>query len=263
MALYILQSIFICGIAHHGYFFTGSLNPFLVFPPLLQPNGTACTPDVGINSPEGNGIALYNILPEGVFTADQLLTVGPVRTALSYLTNNATYDLVFFAKGPASQVCTTGVNSTQPICILSSHLGCDGMLHITDGILLPSGSPRGAPATSKTQYDIPVDQLTSRTPNIRTCNVTLLQALLSSPDLSIIARAMQILVNESSFLNHVFNSSESEATFFAVTDKGNVRQWASKLIENRMYFGSLFFNLKKQLLLFEYLNSDIDKFPSF
>jgi len=167
-----------------------------------------------------NAVALYNILPQGAFTADQLLAMRTVPTALAYLTGNSTYSLSFFLDAQ-NRVCINTPSGQPPVCIVASHVGCDGILHETLGLLLPTPSVYGLDVNA-TIYDIPADQLTAP-PAV--CNTTLIEAMEAAPDLTLATN----FAKGSPTMMQLFNSTQTEVTYFAVTDDGYqkvVGEWA-------------------------------------
>jgi len=128
--------------------------------------------------------------------------------------NDMNYTLSFYL-GDADQVCMYPIGGQHPSCILASYLGCDGIIHVTDALLMPGFPPNPLPQISgKTIYSIPAQDLGSA-PNT-TCNATLWEAMSAASDLTVVADS----VKNNPELLQVFNSSGTAVTYFAVADQG-------------------------------------------
>jgi hypothetical protein len=75
-------------------------------PPLPQADGSSCTPMV-VLSYVANGVALYNQLPQGAFTQDELVQLESLPTALDFLLpeDNGRWNLTFFRDLFVEKVC--------------------------------------------------------------------------------------------------------------------------------------------------------------
>jgi hypothetical protein len=198
----------------------------------MQPNGTLCAPAF-VSTPQANAFALYNQLPQGAFTAEQLLAAGDVPTALSFATGNDTYNLHFY-RGRGGEVCINTSAPTNNPCITKSYFGCDGIMHVTGVFLLPSvGSTLAAdvPGTLKTMYDFSSAELEPFQVNT-TCSDSLIQALNRAPDAAWWASIPAAVTTPD--LESAFQSSNTSITLFAESDaayynflSNNSGEWGS------------------------------------
>lgn len=198
----------------------GSLSLNLILQPTM-PNGTLCqgTPT---DSEASNAVALYNQLPQGPFTADQLLVVGPISTALTYVlgTPDQEYKLQFYANSDG-KVCTDS-GLFPKVCITASYQACDGLMHVIDQFLVPpDGDGPDRAETVQTMYDISIAELVvpeviDSEKSTETCTMTLKEAISAIPELSLTAATLNTLTNED--LNALFNSNDLAITYLASTD---------------------------------------------
>ncbi len=186
---------------------------------LTTPNGTACAP-AWISSPQSNAVALMNQLPQGGYSADQLLALGSAPTGLSLAFNDSAYDLDF-RLAPDGRVCadprTPGGTS---ICITDSFFMCDGVIHATDEVLLPSEDPAKMPGTLATMYDLPHAQLEAAAAAAappRNCSGSLLDVLDTAPDLRL--AAAQVRAADDPALLAALDDPATSATLFVATDE--------------------------------------------
>jgi hypothetical protein len=182
-------------------------------------SGTACQ-GIPAATLQANAVALYNQLPEGAFTADQLLKAGTVKTALSYFEGNEEMPWTLsFYEGPDNKVCTDS-GAFKNVCIMFSLQGCDGLMHVTDTFLAPpSQSPDyiNYVASEKLMYDIPLEDLevppavSIKNPELQ-CSQTLLQAIEQDPELVVAAGLLKAFGNDS--LIQTLNRSDIAVTIF-------------------------------------------------
>jgi hypothetical protein len=181
---------------------------------LTAADGTVCASRAASGSPIGNALKLYSQLPQGAFSADHLLQLGTVQTALGYLQapDASTYALTFF-EDTDGRVCTD--SGVFRVCIVESYKGCNGWVHVADGILVPN-TP--AKPTQETLYDVPSVALEPWNEAILQpkCTKTLLQAVNDNPLLSW-NKNMAIFDQETL---KALNDSSTSLTMLAVTKSG-------------------------------------------
>jgi hypothetical protein len=171
---------------------------------------------VDISTPTANAVALYNLLPQGAFTADQLLEFGTLRTALAVLAKDDAYNMTF-REDEAGRVCMSGSRGGNTGCIVHSYFGCDGVIHTVDNVnfLTPNQALVDVPQTLATMYDIPAADL-QLGPPAPVCSATLAQALQADEAVSWTAAAVQ--GGAGAALLGALGSSSTAVTMFVVED---------------------------------------------
>lgn len=106
-----------------------------------------------LSGPWRAAVALYNILPQGAFSADQLVSLQTVQTALGIV--RAEPLELSFERLPDDSVVVSGIGPRTRI--LYSRVACDGVLHVTTLQLVPAALGVPFPDTNASLYDVDAD----------------------------------------------------------------------------------------------------------
>jgi hypothetical protein len=105
----------------------------------------------------------------------------------------------------------------RTICITRSLPACDGMLHITEKILLPGMDPDLYPPVDRTVYDILPQQLYPKLEVESSCNQTLWDAMTNESSLSALLSIWDSM--PSARYMSLLNSSAVSITLFAMNNQ--------------------------------------------
>lgn len=103
-----------------------------------------------LSGPWRAAVTLYNILPQGAFSADQLVSMQVVQTALG-IERDEPLELSFERLADGS-VSVSGIG--PPARILYSRVACDGVLHVTSLQLVPASLGLPFPETNASLYEL-------------------------------------------------------------------------------------------------------------
>jgi hypothetical protein len=116
---------------------------------------------------------------------------------------------------PFLQVCIQGATEYYA-CITNSIPACDGILHITDKILLPGNDLALFPRVDRTVYDIQPQQLYAKPAASSSCNQTIWGAIVQEPRLFAIKGIWESLA--SAKFKPLLESPSTTMTIFVMND---------------------------------------------